>query len=137
MLPPGEAAAEGRRYGRLPATDPIILLTREAYRECMRVLRQALPMPVEKTPEAFASRDRAAIEQAAHLAPATPMRPVSPRLAALHGNDPASVRQLGRLPDNCDFEPPPPEVLDTIIHGDCSTLLWADKWEPVKPRAKD
>jgi len=44
------------------------------------------------------------------------------------------IRQLGRLPDNCDFEPPEPEVLHEIIHGDSSNLRWADTWEPYVPK---
>jgi len=43
------------------------------------------------------------------------------------------IRKLGRLPDNCDFEPPEPEVLHAIINGDTSNLRWADEYEPWVP----
>jgi hypothetical protein len=40
------------------------------------------------------------------------------------------IRKLGGLPPDCDYEPPRPEVLHEIIHGNCSNLRWADTYEP-------
>ena len=44
------------------------------------------------------------------------------------------IRKLGGLPPNCDFEPPPPEVLEYIIHADSENMRWADGYEPWKPK---
>jgi len=40
------------------------------------------------------------------------------------------IRQLGGLPPDCDYEPPRPEVLHEIIHGNGSNLRWADTYVP-------
>jgi hypothetical protein len=39
------------------------------------------------------------------------------------------IRQLGGLPPDCDYEPPRPEILDLIVNGETSNLLWADTYE--------
>jgi hypothetical protein len=45
------------------------------------------------------------------------------------------IRQLGGLPPDCDYEPPWPKLLDFLIHGTGSNLLWADTYEPWVPPA--
>jgi hypothetical protein len=58
------------------------------------------------------------------------------RYAILNTMNVQLIRKLGRLPDNCDFEPPDPELLHEIIHGTHPNLLWADTYEPyVMPAA--
>jgi hypothetical protein len=52
------------------------------------------------------------------------------RYAILNTKDVQLIRKLGRLPDNCDFEPPDPELLHEIIHGNHPNLRWADTYEP-------
>jgi hypothetical protein len=54
--------------------------------------------------------------------------------AVLHTERVKKIRQLGGLPPDCDYEPPPPEILDFIIHGDHSNLRWADTYVPYKDR---
>jgi hypothetical protein len=44
------------------------------------------------------------------------------------------IRKLGGLPPDCDFEPPPPEVLEYLIHADSENMRWADSYEPWKPK---
>ena len=39
------------------------------------------------------------------------------------------IRQLGGLPPDCDYEPPRPEILDLIVHGQTRTLRWADTYD--------
>jgi hypothetical protein len=55
--------------------------------------------------------------------------------AVLHTERVKRIRQLGGLPPDCDYEPPPPEILDIIIHGDHANLRWADTYVPYKDRA--
>ena len=52
------------------------------------------------------------------------------RYAILHTERVKLIRQRGGLPPDCDFEPPPPEVLHEIIHGNGSNLRWADTYKP-------
>jgi hypothetical protein len=52
------------------------------------------------------------------------------RYAILNTKNVQLIRKLGRLPDNCDFEPPDPELLHEIIHGNHINLRWADTFEP-------
>jgi hypothetical protein len=52
------------------------------------------------------------------------------RYAILHTERVKLIRQLGGLPPDCDFEPPPPDVLHEIIHGNGSNLRWADTYKP-------
>jgi hypothetical protein len=54
--------------------------------------------------------------------------------AVLHTERVKRIRQLGGLPADCDYEPPPPEMLDIIIHGDHANLRWADTYVPYKAR---
>jgi hypothetical protein len=54
--------------------------------------------------------------------------------AVLHTERVKKIRQLGGLPPDCDYEPPPPEILDFIIHGDHANLRWADTYIPYKDR---
>jgi hypothetical protein len=42
------------------------------------------------------------------------------------------IRKLGGLPPDCDYEPPPPDVLQEIITGTGCNLLWADRYVPYK-----
>jgi hypothetical protein len=58
------------------------------------------------------------------------------RYAILNTKDVQLIRKLGRLPDNCDFEPPDPELLHEIIHGNHPNLLWADTYEPWQAAAQ-
>jgi hypothetical protein len=58
------------------------------------------------------------------------------RYAVLHTERVKRIRQLGGLPPDCDYEPPPPEILDIIIHGDDANLRWADTYVPYKDRIK-
>jgi hypothetical protein len=58
------------------------------------------------------------------------LRAAASRYAVLHTMRVQLIRKLGKLPDNCDFEPPPPEVLQEIITGNHSNLRWADTYEP-------
>jgi len=55
------------------------------------------------------------------------------RYAILNTDRVKLIRKLGRLPDNCDFEPPEPKLLHEIITGNSSNLCWADEYEPHKP----
>jgi hypothetical protein len=58
------------------------------------------------------------------------------RYAILNTKNVQIIRKLGRLPDNCDFEPPDPELLHEIIHGNHPNLLWADTYEPWQAAAQ-
>ena len=43
----------------------------------------------------------------------------------MHTKQAKLIRKLRRLPANCDFEPPEPEVLQELITGDTSTCAGA------------
>ena len=58
------------------------------------------------------------------------LRSVAGRYAVINPLRVKRIRQLGGLPPDCDYEPPPPDVLEEIIHGDSSNLRWADTYEP-------
>ena len=59
------------------------------------------------------------------------------RYAVLNPVRVKQIRKLGGLPPDCDYEPPRPEVLHEIIHGNGSNLRWADTYEPyVMPEAE-
>jgi hypothetical protein len=55
------------------------------------------------------------------------------RYAICHTARVKRIRQLGGLPPNCDYEPPRPEILDMIIHGETSNLIWADSYQSWAP----
>jgi hypothetical protein len=52
------------------------------------------------------------------------------RYAILKTRHAKLIRQLGGLPPNCDFEPPPDEVLQQLIRRTDSNITWVDTWEP-------
>jgi hypothetical protein len=58
------------------------------------------------------------------------LRAAASRYAVLHTMRVQLIRKLGKLPDNCDFEPSSPELLQEIITGNHSNLRWADTYEP-------
>jgi hypothetical protein len=57
------------------------------------------------------------------------------RVAIYHPMRVQQIRKLGGLPPDCDYAPPPPDVLHEIIHGTGSNLRWADTYVPWKPPA--
>jgi hypothetical protein len=52
------------------------------------------------------------------------------RYAILNTERVKRMRQIGGLPDPCDFEPPDPELLQEILTGTHLDLIWADTYEP-------
>ncbi len=44
-----------------------------------------------------------------------------------------AIRKLGGLPPDCDYEPPPPEVLHAIINLDGPVMRFADTYVPWVP----
>ncbi len=58
------------------------------------------------------------------------LRATAGRYAILNTMRVERIRQLGGLPPDCDYEPPPPDVLHEIINGNSSNLRWADTYEP-------
>lgn len=64
------------------------------------------------------------------------LRREADRYAILNTMQVKRIRQYGGLPPDCDFEPPPPEVLHVLITGNSSTLRWADEYEPYVAPAK-
>jgi hypothetical protein len=60
------------------------------------------------------------------------------RYAILNTERVKRMRQIGGLPDPCDFEPPDPELLQEILTGTHENLIWADTYEPyVAPSRRD
>jgi hypothetical protein len=58
------------------------------------------------------------------------LRSEADRYAICHTVRVKLIRQLGGLPPDCDYEPPRPEILDLIINGQTSNLIWADAYQP-------
>jgi hypothetical protein len=52
------------------------------------------------------------------------------RYAILNTERVKRMRQIGGLPEPCDFEPPDPELLHEILTGTHPNLIWADTYEP-------
>jgi hypothetical protein len=89
------------------------------------------PPPEEVPPRPLAWSDLTEDEQRISL-----LWQEADRYAMHHTVQVQQIRQLGGLPPDYDYEPPRPEVLDIIIHGDTSTLRWADTyvaWVPPSP----
>jgi hypothetical protein len=61
------------------------------------------------------------------------LRSAVDRYAIVHTMQAQLIRRLRRLPDNCDFEPPEPEVLEALINGDSLNLRWCDEYVPWEP----
>jgi hypothetical protein len=59
------------------------------------------------------------------------------RYAIVHTMQAQLIRRLGRVPDNCDFELPEPEVLEALITGNNLNLQWCDSYVPWKPPAEE
>ncbi|HVC59654.1 MAG TPA: hypothetical protein VND19_04720 [Acetobacteraceae bacterium] len=55
------------------------------------------------------------------------------RYAVLHPERVKLIHKLGALPENCDFEPPDPELLHETITGNNSNLRWAGGYQRYKP----
>jgi hypothetical protein len=49
------------------------------------------------------------------------------RYAVIYPQRAALIRALGGLPQPCDFGPPPPELVDTIVTGTSPTLRALEK----------
>jgi hypothetical protein len=65
------------------------------------------------------------------------LRSAVDRYAIVHTMRAQLIRKLRRLPDNCDFEPPEPEVLEALINGDSLNLRWCDEYVPWAPPAEE
>jgi hypothetical protein len=51
----------------------------------------------------------------------------------VHTREAELIRKQRRLPGNCGFEPPEPEVLEALITGDSLNLRWCDEYVPWEP----
>ena len=69
-------------------------------------------------------------EEAAKVERHALLRRQASRYAVLHTARVKEIRQLKGLPENCDYEPPEPDLLDAIINGNSSNLRWADRYVP-------
>jgi hypothetical protein len=63
-----------------------------------------------------------------HLEPEDKFRGMTPpeQYAALYPRRAAQIRAYRGLPPNCDFGPPPPELVHGIVHGSSTALLALD-----------
>jgi plasmid stability protein len=119
-------------------------LTEYSVRGLLTQAHESLPPPEPRPAPAAATPERSRYapwepdpslspEEAAKAERQELMRRQASRYAVLHTMRVKLIRQLKGLPENCDFEPPEPDLLDAIINGDSSNLRWADRYEPWIP----
>ena len=92
------------------------------------------PAPAEAAPSPIRIQPREYDEWSDEEKRLDRLRWEADQYAILHTQRTKLIRQLGRLPDICDFKPPEPEILNQIITGNSANLRWADRYVPYVPK---